>query len=107
MVKTGDGGSRVFLGGVKRQFRVLPYVISLQRQKRYSLCRLAQPALFDGFFSSTFTHKIKKPHIGAFYFVLESACPSSNLFFEKLFAAVTNSNNIALFENLKLCKYAA
>lgn len=38
---------------------------------------------------------------------LESACPSSNLFFEKLFAAVTNSNNIALFENLKLCKYAA
>ena len=38
---------------------------------------------------------------------MESACPSSNLFFEKLFAAVTNSNNIALFENLKLCKYAA
>lgn len=40
-------------------------------------------------------------------YMVESACPSSNLFFEKLFAAVTNSNNIALFENLKLCKYAA
>lgn len=38
---------------------------------------------------------------------MESVCRSSNLFFEKLFAAVTNSNNIALFENLKLCKYAA
>lgn len=38
---------------------------------------------------------------------MESVCRSSNLFFEKLFAAVTNSDNIALFENLKLCKYAA
>ena len=61
--------------------------------------------VFDG-------ETIEFPLVLAFEYAIKlrnlvSACRSSNFFAEKLFAAITNSDNLILFENLKLCKYAA